>query len=104
MKARGKREAQRNASPLVTRNNLKESTESAKYQGQLFRSFRASSPLRSYQGRRASRCSALAPGFHISRLRRWRALTYSAPSALALATFCANFKSLRATQIDIKSQ
>jgi hypothetical protein len=24
----------------------------------------------SYQGRRASRCSALAPGFHIPRLRR----------------------------------
>jgi hypothetical protein len=39
MKARGKREAQRNASPLVTSNNFDESTESAKYQPQLLRSF-----------------------------------------------------------------
>jgi len=97
MKARGKREAQRNASPLVTRNNFEQSTESAKYKCQLFRSYRASRPSRSYdQGRRASRCSALAPGFHIPRLRRcpgfhiprlrrcpW--LSYSAPSALSLA-------------------
>src|ERR1051326_4039752 len=71
MKARGKREAQRNASPLVTRNNFEQSTESAKYKCQLFRSYRASRPSRTYdQGRRASRCSALAPGFHIPRLRR----------------------------------
>jgi len=32
--------------------------------------------LRSYQGRRASRCSALAPGFHIARL--WRSLIAAA--------------------------
>ena len=51
--------------------------------------------LRCYQGRRASRCSALAPGFHIPRL--WRLLppfiyapwpgtwlSYSEPLALAL--------------------
>src|ERR1043165_9928547 len=44
--------AQRNASPQVTRNNLEESTESAKYQRHLLRSFRASrSFARSYQGR-----------------------------------------------------
>src|SRR5262245_44613216 len=71
MKARGKREAQRNASPLVRRKKFEQSTESAKYQPQLFRSFRASPSLPlSYQERRASRCSALAPGFHIPRLRR----------------------------------
>ena len=74
MKARGKREAQRNASPLVTRNNFEQSTESAKYKCQLFRSYRASRPSRTYdQGRRASRCSALPR------------LSYSAPSALPLA-------------------
>jgi hypothetical protein len=72
MKARGKREAQRNASPLVTRINFEESTESAKYQRQiipLFQSFNAIAFA--YQGRRTSRCSALAPGFHIARLWRW---------------------------------
>src|ERR1051326_4640319 len=124
MIARGKREAKLNASPLVTNNNFEQSTESAKYQRELFRSFRASRPLCVLnQGRRASRCSALAPGFHIPRLwrlppglhipRLWRLppgfhiprlrrLTlafifrafgacpwpsYSAPSALAKATF-----------------
>src|ERR1044071_10427360 len=46
MRARGKREAQRNASPLVANNNFEQSTESAKYQRQLFRSFRASRSLR----------------------------------------------------------
>src|ERR1043165_6704821 len=44
--ARGKREAQRNASPLVTKKYFEQSTESAKYQRQLFRSFRASRSLR----------------------------------------------------------
>jgi hypothetical protein len=96
MIARGKREAKLNASPLVTNNNFEQSTESAKYQRKLFRSFRASRPLCVLnQGRRASRCSALAPGFHIPRLRRltlafiFRAFgacpwpSYSAPSALA---------------------
>src|ERR1043165_2562126 len=96
MIARGKREAKLNASPLVTNNNFEQSTESAKYQRKLFRSFRASRPLCVLnQGRRASRCSALAPGFHIPRLRRlplafiFRAfgacpwLSYSAPLALA---------------------
>src|ERR1051326_1874213 len=46
MTARGKREAQRNASPLVTRKDFEWSTESAKYQRQLFRSFRACRSLR----------------------------------------------------------
>src|ERR1051325_5237394 len=95
MIARGKREAKLNASPLVTNNNFEQSTESAKYQRELFRSFRASRPLCVLnQGRRASRCLALAPGFPIPRLRRlplafiFRAfgacpwLSYSAPSAL----------------------
>src|ERR1041384_1322801 len=96
MIARGKREAKLNASSLVTNNNFEQSTESAKYQRKLFRSFRASRPLCVLnQGRRASRCSALAPGFHIPRLRRltlafiFRAFgacpwpSYSAPLALA---------------------
>ena len=48
MKARGKREAQRNASPLVTKKYFEPSTESAKYQRELFRSFRASRPLRAF--------------------------------------------------------
>src|ERR1041385_7037298 len=69
MIARGKREAKLNASPLVTNNNFEQSTESAKYQRKLFRSFRASRPLCVLnQGRRASRCSALAPVLHIPRL------------------------------------
>src|ERR1051326_972298 len=73
MIARGKREAKLNASPLVTNNNFEQSTESAKYKRELFRSFRASRPLCVLnQGRRGSRCSALAPGLHIPRLRRWR--------------------------------
>jgi len=45
MKARGKREAQRNASPLVTKTHFEQSTEGAKYERQLFRSFRASRPM-----------------------------------------------------------
>src|ERR1043166_1296372 len=56
--------------------------------------------VRSYQGRRASRCSALAPSFHIPRLWRssaplalirplalialWRSLRFGAHCALAL--------------------
>jgi hypothetical protein len=82
MKARGKRGAQRNASPLVPKNNFEESTESAKYQPQiipLFQSFTAIAL--SYQGRRASRCSALAPGFHIPRLWRWQTTFCAKPSA-----------------------
>jgi len=77
MKARGKREAQRNASPLVIMNKFEESTESAKYQRQLFRSFRASRSLRSY-----------LPG--ATRLTLFGAcpwLSYSAPLALVLVTF-----------------
>src|ERR1041385_2581236 len=95
MKARGKREAQRNASPLVTRNNFEQSTESAKYKCQLFRSTelhalralttRGDAPhvvrrlplafiFRAFGAclwRSYSAPSALAPGFHIPRLRRW---------------------------------
>src|ERR1043165_6314581 len=76
--ARGKREWQRNAAPLVTKEYFEQSTESAKYHV----NYSALSELhghcaRSYQGRRASRCSALAPGFHIPRL--WR----------SVPTFCA---------------
>ena len=74
MKARGKREAQRNASPWL-RGIKKESTESAKYQRQLFRSFRA---LTVYW--------AILPG--ATRLTLFGAcpwLSYSAPSALSPA-------------------
>src|ERR1051325_8694544 len=46
--ARGKREAQRNASPLVTKIYFEQSTESAKYRRQLFRSFRARRSLRTF--------------------------------------------------------
>ena len=50
------------------------STESAKYPMRFISLFQ-SSPLftRGNQGRRASRCSALAPGYHIPRL--WRCLS-----------------------------
>jgi hypothetical protein len=95
MKARGKREAQRNASPLVTKKYFEPSTESAKYQRELFRSFRASRPLRELTRGDAphvvrrlplafifrafgagpwlsySAPSGLDRGFHIPRLRRW---------------------------------
>src|ERR1051326_1201829 len=99
--ARGKREAQRNASPLVTTKDFEWSTESAKYQRQLFRSFRASRSLRSltrgdaphvvrrlplafilcaFGAVRLSYCAPLAlPGFHI-------VFSYCAPLALALPT------------------
>jgi len=88
MKARGKREAQRNASPWL-RGIKKESTESAKYQRQLFRSFRASRPLRAFTRGDAPHVVRRLPlaiifrafgaqsGFHISRLRR------------SVPTFCA---------------
>ncbi len=70
MKARGKREAQRNASPLGTSNNFKRALKVRN----INRNYSALSELQRrcarYQGRRASRCSALAPGFHIARL--WR--------------------------------
>src|ERR1051326_2865698 len=81
MKARGKREAQRNASPWL-RGIKKESTESAKYQRQLFRSFRASRPLRAFTRGDAPHVVRRLPlafifrafgaksGFHIPRL--WR--------------------------------
>src|ERR1051326_1215789 len=111
MKARGKREAQRNASPWL-RGIKKESTESAKYQRQLFRSFRASRPLRAFTRGDAphvvrrlplaiifrafgacpwlsySAPSALAPGYHIPRLRRSVRLSYFAPSALSSDFLC----------------
>ncbi len=45
MIARGKREAKRSVSPLVSKLRFKESTESAKYQRYLSRSFRASQPI-----------------------------------------------------------
>jgi hypothetical protein len=78
IKARGKREAQRNASPLVTNNNFEESTESAKYQPQLFRSFRASPPLFSLPGATRLTLFGACP---------W--LSYFAPVALAVGTFSA---------------
>src|ERR1043166_1184109 len=72
----------------------------------LFQSFTAIA--RAYQGRRASRCSALASGFHIPRLWRWTVafifrafgagpwLSYSAPLALnpafILRVFGAQFR------------
>ena len=72
--------------PWLVDRIFEQSTESAKYQRQLFRSFRAPrSFAHVYQGRRASRCSALAPGFHIPRLRRSVRLSYSTPLALSLA-------------------
>src|SRR5215510_2602377 len=72
MKARGKREAQRNPSPLVTRNDLKRALKVRNIKVNYSALSELHRHSRLYQGRRASRCSALAPGFHISRLRRWR--------------------------------
>src|SRR5690242_2092922 len=99
MKARGKREAQRNASPLVTENNFEESTKSAKYQRQLFRSFRASPPFRSLTRGDAPHVVRRLPLAFIFRaygagiFRAYgagkysvhSALAYFAPMALALA-------------------
>src|ERR1043166_8517823 len=94
MKARGKREAQRNASPLVTKKYLNRALKVRNTTSiiPLFQSFTAIAPV--YQGRRASRCSALVPRLPLSRLRRlslafifrlrrlpW--LSYSAPLALS---------------------
>src|ERR1051325_7449103 len=56
MKARGKREAKRSASPLVTRNNLNRALKVRNINRNLFRSFRSSTFIAfAYQGRRASR-------------------------------------------------
>src|SRR5829696_2761537 len=66
MIARGKRRAPRGASPLVSRNQIEKSTESAKYGGDYF-ALSELHCLRFYLG--ATRF-ALAPGYHISRL--WR--------------------------------
>ena len=70
MIARGKRRARRGASPLDNKNKFGASTESAKYQSlySALSELAVIGPLA--QGRRASLCSALAPGYHISRL--WR--------------------------------
>src|ERR1700741_3658 len=81
MIARGKRGAKRVAPGFQMK--LLTSTESAKYQRDLFRSFRASRQLRFSQGRRASLRSALAFGFHIPRLRRFN---YTELAHLSAAT------------------
>src|ERR1043166_6139281 len=86
MKARGKREAQRNASPLVNENKLERSTESAKYHSSYFALSELHDHYALYQGRRASRCSALAPGFHIPRLWRWT-MFGACPFALIFRAF-----------------
>src|ERR1051326_6446175 len=83
MKARGKREAQRNASPLVTKKYFEPSTESAKYQRELFRSFRASRPLRELTRGDAPHVVRRLPLAFIFRAfgaGPW--LSYSAPLAL----------------------
>jgi hypothetical protein len=78
MKARGKREAQRNASPLVTRINFEASTESAKYQSQIITLFQSYTVI------------ALLPGAtHLTLFGACPWLSYCASLALALATFCA---------------
>ena len=106
MKATSKREAQRNASPLVTKKYFEQSTESAKYDVNYSALSELHGHLRCLPG--ATRLTlfgacpwlsysaplALVPDFHISRLWRWcltfifRAvgggarLSYSAPLAL----------------------
>jgi len=71
MKARSKREAQRNASPLVLEVIFEQSTESAKYQRQLIPLFQSLTVIElSTSGDAPHVCSALATGFHIARL--WR--------------------------------
>src|ERR1051326_2969159 len=80
--ARGKREAQRNASPLVTTKDFEWSTESAKYQRQLFRSFRACRSLRALtRGDAPHGVRGLPPGFIFRAFRASKA-SYSASSAL----------------------
>jgi len=68
--ARGKREAQRNASPLDPKSNLKRALKVRNINLNYFALSELDANWRWYQGRRASRCSALAPGYYISRLRR----------------------------------
>src|ERR1700752_682494 len=57
----------RSASPLVRNNKIRKSTESAEYRRYYSASFRATNHLHVYPG--ATRF-ALAPGYHIPRLRR----------------------------------
>ena len=88
MKARGKREAQRNASPLVTKNKFERSTESAKYHGSYFALSELHDHYALYQGRRASRLFGACPWLSYSAplaldcVRRLPWLSYSAPLAL----------------------
>jgi len=70
MIARGKREAQRNASPLDPKSNLKRALKVRNIDLNYFALSELDANWRWYQGRRASRCSALGPGYYISRLRR----------------------------------
>src|ERR1051326_6231097 len=89
MKARGKREAQRNASPLVTKKYFEQSAESAKYGCQLFRSFRASPSLRDLTRGDAPhvvRRLPLAIIFRAFGAGPW--LSYSAPLALSSDFLC----------------
>src|ERR1051326_674109 len=80
--ARGKREAQRNASPLVTTKDFESSTESAKYQRQLFRSFRACRSLRALTRGDAPHVVRRLPLAFILRAFGAARLSYSASSAL----------------------
>jgi hypothetical protein len=72
MKARGKREAKRSASPLVRERTsdpalkARNSRDISAFQALFDRAYRN-------QGRRASLCPALAPGFHIPRV--WRSVS-----------------------------
>ena len=70
----------RSASPLVIGNQLKRALKVRNTIAiiTLFQSFTVVYAW--IQGRRASLCSALAPGYHIPRL--WRCAPYSAPLAL----------------------
>jgi len=74
--------------PWLQRTFLNRALKVRNIKRQLFRSFRASRSIALYQGRRASLCSALAPGFHISRLWRCRgdfcaSFAYEAVAAVA---------------------
>ena len=70
MIARGKCRAERGTSPLGYKHNEREALKERNNQRSYFALSVLSSTYSSYQGRRASLRSALAPGYHIS--RNWR--------------------------------
>ena len=98
MIARGKRQAQRGASPLVSRNKWKRALKVRNITAKYSALSELSRSLHFFPGRRASLRSALAPGYHIPRLWRcaWRiderfqAASASGPSSYYLIHYLIN--------------